>query len=67
MIKYKISLLYAQMDLSENPPAILRDAFPDAQFTECVVDRSSVVVTFDTPQTPADLGPLVRVELLPAP
>jgi hypothetical protein len=29
-------------------------------------DGVSVTVTFDTPQTPADLGPLVRVELLPS-
>jgi hypothetical protein len=24
-----------------------------------------ITVTFDTPQTPADLGPLVKVEILP--
>jgi hypothetical protein len=27
-------------------------------------DGVSVTVTFATPQTPADLGPLVRVELI---
>ena len=30
-------------------------------------DGVSVTVTFDTPQTPADLGPLVKVELIPSP
>ena len=30
-------------------------------------DGVSVTVTFDTPQTPADLGPLVKVELIPNP
>jgi len=30
-------------------------------------DGVSVTVTFDTPQTPANLGPLVKVELIPNP
>jgi len=28
---------------------------------------NNITVTFDTPQTPVDLGPLVRVELIPSP
>ena len=66
MSTYKISILYAQMDASENPPAIVKDVFPGKEFQSCMVDRSSVTVTFTTPQTPADLGPLVNVELLPS-
>jgi hypothetical protein len=31
------------------------------------LSTSECTVTFDTPQTPADLGPLVKVELIPSP
>jgi hypothetical protein len=42
---------------------LAKAVFPqiDGQDIEC--NSSCVIVTFDTPQTPADLGPLVRVEV----
>lgn len=44
---------------------IVKAAFPDFDGQETLFDGSGVItVTFDTPQTPVDLGPLVRVELL---
>ena len=39
-------------------------AFPGAQPVEETYGGQIGTFTFDSPQTPADLGPLVRVELL---
>jgi hypothetical protein len=39
-------------------------AFPGAQPVEETYGGQIGTFTFSTPQTPADLGPLVRVELL---
>ncbi len=32
--------------------------------TPVTATQSEITVTFDTPQTPADLGPLVKVEVI---
>jgi hypothetical protein len=43
-----------------------KSVFGDAQpIFEEFGGGAPYIVTFSTPQTPADLGPLVRVELLP--
>ena len=47
-----------------DPYAFLKAVFPQWNGEPAESDGGSVTVTFDTPQTPADLGPLVRVELL---
>lgn len=47
-----------------DPYAFLKVVFPQWNGEEAYADGSSVYVTFSTPQTPADLGPLVRVELI---
>jgi len=41
--------------------------FNSAQPVEETYGGQEGTFTFSTPQTPADLGPLVRVELLPSP
>lgn len=47
---------------------VLRNlAFHDAQPVEETYGGQIGTFTFDSPVTPADLGPLVRVELLPNP
>jgi hypothetical protein len=38
--------------------------YDGTQYTS--VDASEITVTFATPQTPVDLGPLVKVETLPS-
>ena len=44
---------------------IIKAAFPSFDGQEALFDgHGSIYVTFDSPQTPADLGPLVKVELI---
>lgn len=47
-----------------DPYAFLQAVFPQRDGEPASSDGASVTVTFDSPQTPADLGPLVKVELL---
>ena len=42
--------------------ALLKAVFPAYNGEPVVADASSITVTFASPQTPTDLGPLVRVE-----
>lgn len=48
-----------------DPFTFLKAVFPQWNGEPAESGGAYVLVTFDTPQTPADLGPLVRVELLP--
>ena len=61
MITYKISMVGAVLS---NPYELLAAVFPQRNGEPASSDGVSVFVTFSTPQTPADLGPLVRVELI---
>jgi len=61
---YKVSMSGATLT---DPYAFLQAIFPQRDGEPAESDGATVTVTFDTPQTPADLGPLVRVELLPSP
>jgi hypothetical protein len=65
MTTYRISILIGKMDNSVCPPPFLAVLFPDASPSTVTLTEQECVVTFDTPQTPVDLGPLVRIELLP--
>jgi hypothetical protein len=44
--------------------SLLKAVFPVWNGEAASLDQSEITVTFDTPQTPADLGPLVKVELI---
>jgi len=59
-IHYKVSML--GVSLAE-PYAFLKAVFPQWNGEPAESDGASVIVTFDSPQTPADLGPLIRVEV----
>ncbi len=61
-ISYRITMVGAYI---ANGSELAKAVFPQMNGEDMTCDTASVVVTFDTPQTPADLGPLVRVELLP--
>ena len=61
---YKIRLVSGIMDTSLNPPEIIGLLFPGKDYLSCELSSSDCIVTFATPQTPADLGPLVKVELI---
>jgi len=61
---YKVTVAFAW----PNWPFICTQVFGETQPTySCVSDSQSFAsFGFSTPQTPADLGPLVRVELIPS-
>jgi len=63
MSTYRITALIA-LDLSSCPPPILLAAFPNWNGEACAVSDGVVTVNFSSPQTPADLGPLVKVEIV---
>lgn len=50
-----------------DPYAFLQAVFPQRDGEPASSDGASVLVTFDSPQTPANLGPLVKVELISNP
>lgn len=60
MYTYKITTMF-----SPEWPALFRSIFgPEAVCVASLVDGNVATYSFDTPQTPADLGPLVKVELI---
>lgn len=58
-VTYKVSMLGVQL---ADPYAFLQAVFPQRNGEPAESDGASVTVTFATEQTPADLGPLVKVE-----
>jgi hypothetical protein len=60
MVKYRITSLL----LIGDGNALLKAVFPAHDGEQASFDQSQVEVTFDTPQTPVDLGPLVKVEVV---
>ena len=61
---YEIRILFGQIDTSVCPPPFLSELFPAYQGEPVLLSEQMCLVTFDTEQTPADLGPLVKVKLL---
>ena len=60
MYTYKVTVLF-----QAEWPAVFKAIFGDS--VECsasLVDAYFATYTFETQQTPADLGPLVKVELI---
>jgi hypothetical protein len=64
MFTYKITYLLGKLDASTCPPAIVSTIFPAFNGEPVTLTESEITVTFATEQTPTDLGPLVRVELI---
>jgi hypothetical protein len=50
--------------LIADPFALAYAVFPAGGWKRLESNQDYVLVTFATPQTPADLGPLVKVELV---
>ena len=57
---YRITMVGAYI---ANGADLAKAVFPQLNGEDIECDSASVTVTFATPQTPADLGPLVRVEI----
>ena len=62
MVKYRITSLLVIGD----GQALLKAIFPAFDGEQAYFDAAEILVTFATPQTPVDLGPLVKVETLPS-
>ena len=48
------------------PPLLVSLVFPAFDGWPCVLEGETSTVTAPSPQTPVDLGPLVKVELVPS-
>ena len=59
---YKISLLGERIDTSVAPSPLLLALFPQWNGEHTTGVENAILVTFASPQTPVDLGPLVKVE-----
>lgn len=57
---YRITMVGAYI---ANGMELAKAVFPQMDGQDMSCDSSAVIVTFDSPQTPVDLGPLVRVEV----
>ena len=64
MFTYRITYLLGKLDTSICPPAIVSVIFPAFNGEPVTLTDSEITVTFGSEQTPVDLGPLVKVELL---
>jgi hypothetical protein len=64
MFTYRITYLLGKLDTSICPPAIVPVIFPAFNGEPVTLTDSEITVTFSTPQTPTDLGTLVKVELI---
>ena len=62
---YTYRIYYVGRPSLSDPYALTSLVF-SAKYVEAYSDSVSVSVTFATPQTPADLGPLVKVEIIPS-
>lgn len=60
MSKYKLTAIgfYPEFEL------LYKQIFGDAVHVESLVQGNVAYYTFDQPVTPADLGPLVKIELI---
>ena len=63
---YRITLLGLPIDTSTCPPAIVPALFPAFDGWPVTLSSEAITVTAPSPQTPADLGPLVKVEVVTA-
>jgi hypothetical protein len=64
MFTYKITYLLGKLDTSICPPAVVSVIFPAFTGEPVTLNDSEITVTFGSEQTPVDLGPLVKVELI---
>jgi hypothetical protein len=64
MFTYRITYLLGKLDTSTCPPAIVPVIFPVFNGEPVTLTETEITVTFTEPQTPIDLGVLVKVELL---
>jgi hypothetical protein len=64
MFTYRITYLLGRLDTSTCPPEVVPVIFPNFSGEAVTLSDSEITVTFGSEQTPVDLGPLVKVELI---
>jgi hypothetical protein len=64
MFTYRITYLLGKLDTSVCPPPVVSVLFPSYAGEPVTLTDSEITITFDNEQTPVDLGPLVKVELI---
>jgi len=64
MFTYRITYLLGKIDTSICPPAVVSVIFPAFNGEPVTLTESEITVTFDTEQSPVNLGPLVLVQKL---
>jgi len=64
MHTYRITHLAGKLDNSVCPPAIVSVIFPAFNSEPVTLCEQYCDVTFAEPQTPVDISPLIKVELL---
>ena len=63
-MKYRITYLAGNLDTSVCPPAIVSIIFPAFNGEPVTLTKSECTVKFETEQTPVELSPLIRVDIL---
>ena len=63
-ITYRITMIGMPLDTSVCPPSIVSAIFPAFDGWPVALSSTECLVTAPEPQTPADLGPLVKVEVV---
>lgn len=64
MKTYRITYLAGKFDTNFCPPAIVSAVFPAFDGWPVSLTDSECIVVAPTPQEPADLGPLIKVEAI---
>lgn len=64
MAKYKITYLAGSLDCSVCPPAIVKAIFPSFTNEPVTLSETECIVEFEEEQTPVNLGPLIKVEII---
>lgn len=65
MYTHRVTYLAGLLDTSSCPPAIVSALWPSFDGWPCDLNQERLLVTVpDSAQPPADLGPLVKVELV---
>jgi hypothetical protein len=65
MFTYRITYLIGKIETSPCPSPVVSALFPNFNGEPVTASETEITVTFSEPQTPTDLGALVRVELMP--
>ena len=64
LTKYRITMLGLSLDTSVCPPPLVNAVFPNFDGWSVSLSSNEIIVEAPESQTPVDLGPLVKVEVV---